>query len=74
VIAYRGGGALETILDGRTGIFFDRQETDDLDAAILRFEQMRFNPEVIRKNAMRFDKSFFADKINAAIRSVEKPD
>ena len=29
-IAYRGGGAVETIVDGVTGIFFDRQEPDDL--------------------------------------------
>src|SRR5580658_3884049 len=37
-IAYRAGGAVETIIDGVTGIFFDRQEPEDLVGAIVRFE------------------------------------
>ena len=38
VIAYRAGGATETVLDGRTGLFFDRQDPAALAEAVSRFE------------------------------------
>ena len=44
-IAYRAGGALETIVEGTTGIFFDRQDVSSLAEAILRFETMSWDPE-----------------------------
>ena len=40
-IAYRGGGAVETIVEGVTGVFFDRQEPEDLAAAITRLRAHR---------------------------------
>ncbi len=59
VIAYRGGGALDTIIEGRTGLFFDEQTVESLRAAITRFEDMTFDPKVCRKNAERFDRAVF---------------
>ena len=38
VIAYGRGGALDTVIDGKTGILFDRQTVEDLNGAIDRFE------------------------------------
>jgi glycosyltransferase involved in cell wall biosynthesis len=55
VIAYGKGGALETVVDGRTGLFFDRQEPEALIETIERFEQMdNLNPEKIREHALKF--------------------
>jgi glycosyltransferase involved in cell wall biosynthesis len=55
VIAYGKGGALETVVDGQTGLFFDRQEPEDLIRTIEEFEQMdNLDPEKIREHAMKF--------------------
>jgi glycosyltransferase involved in cell wall biosynthesis len=59
VIAYRGGGALDTIVEGRTGLFFDGQTVESLRAGIDRFEDMTFDPGVCRANAERFDRAVF---------------
>jgi len=63
VIAYRGGGALEIIKEGEDGVFFDEQTTDSLVGAIARFQNMRFDPVLIRQHAMRFDKARFKIEI-----------
>ncbi len=61
VIAYGRGGALETVVDNKTGLFFYQQEEDDIIAAVREFEagQDRFVPKVIRQNALRFSTERF---------------
>jgi glycosyltransferase involved in cell wall biosynthesis len=61
VIAYRGGGALETVLDGVTGIFFPEQSAVSLTEAIKRFEDSShcFRTDDLRQNAQRFSKARF---------------
>ncbi|MBI5123273.1 glycosyltransferase [Candidatus Roizmanbacteria bacterium] len=67
VIAYKKGGALETVIDGKTGIFFNRQEEISLRRAIERFNKIKYN---LRKNVSkygvenikRFNKEKFIDK------------
>jgi glycosyltransferase involved in cell wall biosynthesis len=56
VIAFRRGGAMETVVDGVTGLFFDHQSIDSVIGAVERFEslQCEFEPEVIRKHAEQF--------------------
>jgi glycosyltransferase involved in cell wall biosynthesis len=65
VIAFAAGGALETIVDGVTGIFFKEQTSQELIKAIERFgtAESGFNATTIRKNALRFDKEIFKDNI-----------
>jgi glycosyltransferase involved in cell wall biosynthesis len=63
VIAYRGGGALETIVDGKTGIFFDDQTEISLAQAIGKYFQTDWNPKAIREHALKFDKEVFKAKI-----------
>jgi glycosyltransferase involved in cell wall biosynthesis len=59
VIAYGRGGALETVAEGRTGIFFNEQTPQSLAAAIERFEAMQFDPAAIRSHACEFDQQIF---------------
>ncbi|QDU63291.1 D-inositol 3-phosphate glycosyltransferase [Planctomycetes bacterium Pan216] len=56
VIAYGAGGSLETVVDGRTGIHFERQDVSSITSAIERFESLEahFEPDLIRKHAERF--------------------
>jgi glycosyltransferase involved in cell wall biosynthesis len=63
VIAYQSGGALETVVDNETGIFFSQQAVESLCEAMIRFEKMKFDPARIRSNAKRFDISVFNDRI-----------
>lgn len=59
VIAYRKGGALETVIDGETGIFFDVQTTEGLMEAVQKFHPEDFNPEKIRTHAEKFSTENF---------------
>lgn len=64
VIAFRKGGALETVVENRTGVFFDDQNHKDLINAIKKFENMTFDKEEIRKHAENFDEEIFKEKIS----------
>lgn len=64
VIAYGKGGALETVVENKTGVFFENQTAEDLLSAIEKFEKMTFNKEEIRNHAELFDESIFKKKIS----------
>ena len=72
VVAYRAGGALESVLDGKTGIFFDRQTPDSLAQAVLQLEKTDFNPIAIRQHAEKFDVEIFKNKIQNFIEDKMK--
>ncbi len=63
VIAFKGGGAMETIIDGKTGFFYDRPEPDSLIDAIKIFESSVIDPEACRDNASNFDFKYFKKQI-----------
>ena len=69
VIAYRAGGALETIKENETGIFFDKQSFDSLIEALEKFETMKFDPMSVRKHALNWDKSIFQSRIREYINN-----
>jgi glycosyltransferase involved in cell wall biosynthesis len=72
-IAYRAGGALETIVEGSTGIFFDEQDVSSLVEAILRFETMSWDANTLRAQALRFDVSQFRRKFYDLLESLGFP-
>jgi glycosyltransferase involved in cell wall biosynthesis len=72
-IAYRAGGALETIVEGTTGIFFDEQDVSSLVEAILRFETMSWDANTLRAQALRFDVSQFRRKFYDLLESLGFP-
>lgn len=59
VIAYRAGGATETVQEGETGIFFDRQEPESLMEAVGRFNPSDFDPWRCVEQARQFDSARF---------------
>jgi glycosyltransferase involved in cell wall biosynthesis len=59
VIAYRGGGATETVIEGVTGEFFGGQTWQSLAVKLQSCKAVRFNKENCRKNALRFSKERF---------------
>jgi len=70
VIAYAAGGVLDTVVEGRTGVFFREQTPAALVAAVRQFEAMRFDPAAIRAHAQTFDTAVFERRIGALVDSV----
>jgi glycosyltransferase involved in cell wall biosynthesis len=75
VIAYRAGGATETVLDTETGLFFDTQTSAALVAAIDRLESrlaagQPFAPATLRANALRFTMAAFREGMLRVVQSV----
>lgn len=69
VIAFRGGGYLESVVEGKTGVFFDNQTAESLIKAIKVFEKKRFKREDCIKQAKKFSKSRFRREIADYIES-----
>jgi glycosyltransferase involved in cell wall biosynthesis len=68
VIAYGKGGALETVVDGATGLFFSEQSSDSVLDALRRFESLSFNPELLRNHAMKFDKKLYIERLREFVQ------
>jgi glycosyltransferase involved in cell wall biosynthesis len=69
VIAYRAGGALDTVVDGVTGLFFDEPTPESLAAAVRALDGVPFDPAAVRQHALRFDKAVFQRRL---MRFVEE--
>jgi glycosyltransferase involved in cell wall biosynthesis len=63
VIAHRSGGPKETILAGKTGLFFDELSISGLVAAIHALNKIKFDPQKIYAHAQQFSEEEFAKKI-----------
>ncbi len=71
-IAYKAGGALETIIDKKTGILFDEQTVESICSAIQKARQTQWNPEYIREYALLFSKQRFIAQMQAAVNDAWK--
>lgn len=69
VIAYAGGGALETVTEGVTGLFFHDKTPESLAETILRFDGQQFDPSAIRQNALRFGRCEFEREFSAYVNA-----
>lgn len=67
VVAYGFGGALETVVAGQTGIFFQAQTEQSLLNAIDQAAAMKWDSSLIRSNALRFSEANFISGLNASI-------
>lgn len=63
VIAYGGGGALDTVLPGKTGEHFHEMTVDSLAAVMESFDAEAYDPAVLRQHAMQFDLTVFNRQI-----------
>lgn len=69
-IAYRGGGYLETVVEGETGMFFDELTPDSLAQAIKEFESLKFSKKALQKHAEKFSKREFEKKIITEVNKM----
>ncbi|MGY2051384.1 glycosyltransferase [Methylobacterium sp. JK268] len=70
VLAFGRGGATETVVEGKTGLFFHEQSVDALIDAEARLSRMPFDPAAIRRHAERFSERIFAERMGAYLDSV----
>lgn len=72
VIALNQGGVKETVVEGKTGIFFDERTPESLAKAVLKFEKMKFKQEDCINRAQKFSKERFKKEmlqfINAKLK------
>lgn len=67
VIAYARGGAIETVVEGKTGVFFSEQSVPSLLEAVKKAEGIEWKPEHIREHAQQFDASVARAKLETYI-------
>jgi glycosyltransferase involved in cell wall biosynthesis len=72
-IAFRGGGALETVVEGITGSFFDEQTPESLVGAIEAFEKCEWSPTVLRMHANGFRREIFQEKMRSFLARAGCP-
>jgi len=70
VIAYKSGGATETIIEGVTGEFFEDQSWEDLADKVIRFDESKFNPYAIKKYAENFSVDNFKKRVGEILFNV----
>jgi len=70
VIAYGKGGALDTIKDGVTGVFFDEQAPDALEDALARFGRIAFDPARLRAHTEKFSSQRFREKMERIVKDT----
>lgn len=70
VIAYKSGGVKETVVDEKTGIFFEELSVESLKQAMRKFEKTRIRSGDCQKQAEKFSKERFARDIQKNVQSM----
>ena len=68
VVAYAGGGVLETVIPGETGLFFRKQEVESIKEGMIKLDSIKINPEKCKENARHFSKENFIKNFREAVR------
>ena len=66
-IAYRAGGALETVVEGETGEFFDVPAAEALAQRLRTFDSRRYDPQRLRLHAEQFSPERFIEQLRAIV-------
>jgi glycosyltransferase involved in cell wall biosynthesis len=70
VIAYGAGGALGSISEGQSGLFFYEQTPAALAEVLSTFQPDQFDPQIIRRYAEAYDIAHFQQRIIRCISAV----
>ena len=67
VIAYGKGGIKDTVIEKKTGVFFEEQNVLSLNTAIRNFERIKFDYNIISEHASKFARKRFEKEIDSFI-------
>ncbi len=70
VIAYKRGGAIDTVTEGITGVFFNKQTVKSLSDAIYSFESQHFNAKLLVEHAQKFSKTRFLHEFATMLKQT----
>jgi glycosyltransferase involved in cell wall biosynthesis len=70
VLAYNKGGNCETVIDGKSGLFFNNYDIEEFLEKLDEIEHRKFDPFEIRESSFRFDKSVFIYKWSQLLRGI----
>jgi glycosyltransferase involved in cell wall biosynthesis len=70
VIAYRKGGSLETVIEGKTGAFFDQQSVESIVEVLEKFKPEHYFSEDLFDNAEKYAKGRFAHELQEFVEKV----
>ncbi|MBL8030001.1 MAG: glycosyltransferase [Candidatus Doudnabacteria bacterium] len=68
-LAYKFGGALETVVSGATGDFFSSYNSDEIKSLILNWDKNKFRQEVLQNHARKFSKEVFQKQVKEFVLS-----
>jgi glycosyltransferase involved in cell wall biosynthesis len=68
VIALKKGGALETVVEGKTGVFFEDINEEAILTCVKSIESTTWIPAAIREHAEQFSEACFLEKMEAVLR------
>ncbi len=69
-VAYRGGGARETVIEGETGAFFDDPSAESLAAVLRSFDPRPYNAQRLREHAETFAPVRFIERLRAIVEQT----
>lgn len=72
VIAYKFGGALDTVVEGKTGVFFNQQTVDSLVQAVKKLDTIKISRSGCLNNAQRFSKERFKKELFKLINNDKR--
>ncbi|OGE30264.1 hypothetical protein A3C59_04775 [Candidatus Daviesbacteria bacterium RIFCSPHIGHO2_02_FULL_36_13] len=70
VIAFKEGGSLETIIDSKTGVFFEKQSIESLKEAMHKLNSIKIDLQNCKNNAKRFSKNNFISDFRQIVASL----
>lgn len=71
VVAYRAGGALDTVVEGQTGVFFEPQTVEALIEAVQECDALSWDAKTLRSHAAGYRESSFHARMRAVIADLE---
>jgi len=72
VIAYRGGGYLETVVEGKTGVFVEELSAEAVTQAMEKIEKKDWDAKAIKKHASKFSKDRFVREVRGFVEAKYK--
>ncbi|MBD3279829.1 MAG: glycosyltransferase, partial [Candidatus Pacebacteria bacterium] len=70
VVAHRSGGPQETIIEGQTGVFFDKLTVGGLVKGIKKLSKLNPQPKFFTKQTNKFSKTKFTQSISKLINET----
>jgi len=72
VIAFNGGGFKESVVDGETGVLINDTDIDTLKEAVERVKKTKWKKEVLQRQARKFSRGVFEEKMKKVISEIMK--